>query len=50
MTRPLPAFLLLVLASLAGCGSTPQTRWYLLEAVATPAPAAEGPRIGIARL
>ncbi len=44
------SLLLVTLLVLGGCGSTPQTRWYLLEAIGTPAAAAQGPRIGIARL
>ena len=54
MTHPSPLLfasrLLVLLLPLAGCGSTPSTDWYLLEATATPLPAAGGPSIGIARL
>ena len=50
MTRRVPSMLVLVLLALAGCGSTPRTSWYLLEATATPMPSTDGPRIGIARL
>jgi hypothetical protein len=50
MTRRAPALLLLMLAALAGCGTTPRTTWYLLEATGAPGAAADGPRIGIARL
>ena len=42
--------LLTLLLALTACGSTPETRWYLLEATGTPVAAADGPRIGIARL
>ena len=50
MIRRTPALLFALLLALTGCGSTPETRWYLLEASGTPAAAADGPRIGIARL
>ncbi len=54
MTHRLPLLLasrlLALILPLAGCGSTPPTDWYLLEATATPLAAAGGPSIGIARL
>lgn len=37
-------------ALLAGCGSTPPTRHFLLESVVAPSGSASGPRIGISEL
>ncbi|MFM7273912.1 MAG: membrane integrity-associated transporter subunit PqiC, partial [Gammaproteobacteria bacterium] len=37
-------------ALLAGCGSTPPTRYFLLESVVAPSGSASGPRIGISEL
>jgi hypothetical protein len=40
----------LVAAFIAGCGSTPPTRHFLLESVVVPPGSATGPRIGISEL
>lgn len=50
MRRACLPTLLFIAALLAGCGSTPPTRHFLLEAVLVPPESATGPRIGISAL
>ena len=50
MVHGLRSCLLFFLVALVGCGSTPRTGWYLLEAVTAPSASATGPSLGIVSL